>query len=78
MLPDCFAIKSPSPTDEELTDRKHFLHLVETMDLPKHRVLNHDYHWINRNAGIRNSQHPKFEELMTFIRRKLSEYKTVV
>lgn len=71
-LPDCFAMRSPSPTPEELEDRKLFLRLVDGMDLPKHRVLNHDYHWINRNAAIRNANHPNFSELMKFIKRKIS------
>lgn len=68
----CFMIRSPSPTPEELEDRKLFLSLVEGMDLPKHRVLNHDYHWIKRNAGIRNVNHINFSELMKFINRKIS------
>lgn len=71
-LPDCFAMRSPSPTPEELEDRKLFLRLVDGMDLPKQRVLNHDYHWINRNVAIRNANHPNFSELMKFIKRKIS------
>lgn len=71
-LPDCFAMRSPSLTPEELEDRKLFLRLVNGMDLPKHRVLNHDYHWIIRNAAIRNANHPNFAELMKFIKRKIS------
>lgn len=69
---DCLVMRSPSPTPEELDGRKLFLRLVEGMDLPKHRVLNHDYRWINRNAGIRNANHPNFPALMEFIKRKIS------
>jgi hypothetical protein len=65
-------IKSPSPTPEEIADRKLFLYLVEGMDLPKARVLTHDYHWIGRYAGVRNSNHPNFESLMEFIKLKTS------
>lgn len=71
-LPESYMILSTSATLEELKDRKLFLSLVEGMDLPKHRVLNHDYHWIKRNACIRNANHPKFNELMEFIKRKIS------
>lgn len=70
-LPDCYMMKSPSPTPEELSLRKRFLELVDGMDLPTHRVLTHDYHWIKRNAGIRNSNHPNFQALMEFIKDKL-------
>lgn len=70
-LANCFMMQSPSPTPEELEDRKLFLSLVEGMDLPKHRVLNHDYRWIKRNACFRNANHPKFNELMEFIKRKI-------
>lgn len=70
-LPESFMMKSPSPSAEEIADRLHFLSLVEGMDLPKQRVLNHDYHWILRNAGIRNWAHPRFGELIDFIRKKI-------
>ncbi len=72
-LPESFMIKSRSLSPKELTDRKEFLSLVEGMDLPVNRVLNHDYRWIWRNAGFRNSNHPKFPELMNFIKRKILE-----
>lgn len=55
----------------EENEIEEFLRLVEGMDLPKQRVLNHDYHWINRNAGVRNANHPNFPELINFIKRKI-------
>lgn len=58
----------PSITPEELNMRKTFLLLVEGMDLPKHRVLNHDYRWILRNAGIRNANHLNFNALREFLK----------
>jgi hypothetical protein len=72
-LPDSFMMRSPSPTPDELEDRKYFLQLVEGMDLPSHRVLNHDYRWIIRNGAIRNANHPKLNELMEFIKRKICD-----
>ena len=72
-LPNSYMLLSPQPSTQDLEARKHFLSLVEEMDLPKHRVLNHDYHWMLRNAHIRNWKHPKFDELMLFLRKKISD-----
>ncbi len=55
----------------EESEVEEFLRLVEGMDLPTQRVINHDYRWIKRNAGIRNANHPNFPKLMNFIKRKI-------
>lgn len=57
----------------EFADSAIFFWLVEGMDLPTQRVITHDYRWLIRNAGFRNSNHPKFPELMNFIKRKILE-----
>jgi hypothetical protein len=72
-LPDCYPIRSPSPSPEEITKRKHFLFLVEGMDLPKHRVLNHDYEWIYAYGLDKNAAHPKIKKLEDFLKTNLPD-----
>lgn len=74
MIPSFIPSGKSSVEPEDLVqsdDQSIFFSLVEGMDLPKYRVLNHDYRWIKRNACVRNANHPKFNELMEFIKRKI-------
>ncbi len=66
-LPDCYPIKSPSPSPEELTKRKYFLSLVEGMNLPTHQILNHNYEWIRAYGIDKNVGHSKIKELEKFL-----------
>jgi hypothetical protein len=72
-LPDCYAIRSPSPSPEELIKRKYFLSLVEGMNLPKDKVLNHNYEWIYAYGLDKNAAHPKIKELEDFLRGNLPD-----
>jgi len=41
--------------------------LPEDMDIPEHRrqLSNENLRWLLRNLAIRNSNHPKFEEVIS-------------
>ena len=43
--------------------------ILETMDVPEMRKT--DIRWLSRNLGIRNSNHPNFQDAMNLIKELL-------
>ncbi len=43
--------------------------ILSTMDIPQKRVS--DIHWLSRNLGIRNQNHPDYARAMELIRVEL-------
>lgn len=58
---------------DDFRDSAMFFWMVEGMDLPPKRVQTRDYQWLIRNAGIRNANHPNYNELMEFLKRKTAD-----
>ena len=50
-------------------DIQKFDELVSTMDIPQERL--HDWNWLIRNLGIRNSNHPNFQEAKQMIKDEI-------
>lgn len=51
---------------------ERFDEILATMDVPENRK--HDWMWLSRNLGIRNSKHSDFQEAFKFVvemRKKL-------
>lgn len=48
-----------------------FSELISTMDLPEMRRK--DYRWLNRNMGIRNSNHDDYEQASFYLRAILRD-----
>jgi hypothetical protein len=46
--------------------------IAKSMDVPAQRVR--DIHWLNRNVGIRNSEHPRFAELLDKLKETIKLY----
>ena len=61
----------PPAAAKDFSEKAVFFWMVEGMDLPIERVNKCDYRWLLRNAGIRNSNHPNFPELMDFLKGKI-------
>lgn len=52
---------------------KEIENIVRSMDVPEVRIS--DLGWLSRNLGIRNSSHPKFDEIMKLIKDKFKNRK---
>jgi hypothetical protein len=52
-----------------LIDKERLSKLLNDMDVPEQRKT--DFRWLNRNLGIRNSEHPNFRESMNIIQKFL-------
>ena len=61
----------PPAAAKDFAEKAVFFWLTEGMVLPTKRVDNCDYRWLLRNAGIRNSNHPNYNELMKFLKRNI-------
>lgn len=48
--------------------------LVADMDIPESRK--HDWGWLRRNLGIRNSSHENFEQAMVILKVIIREHNT--
>lgn len=70
-----FSLSVPPEAAKDFSEKAVFFWMVEGMDLPIERVNNCDYRWLLRNAGIRNSNHPNFPELVEFLKRQVSDNK---
>lgn len=47
--------------------------LTADMDIPEQRK--HDWHWLRRNMGVRNSNHENFEQANSLLRIIIREQK---
>lgn len=52
-------------------DWKRLHEILATMDFPRERK--DDLNWMCRNLGIKNKDHPDFDEAMTIIKSKLKD-----
>lgn len=52
-------------------NRVKILQLVKDMDVPEQRKT--DIHWLKRNLGIRNSNHPNFNQVIALIHKELKQ-----
>lgn len=45
--------------------------ILRTMDIPEYRF--NDIHWLGRNIGVKNREHPEFDRAISLIRDISSE-----
>jgi hypothetical protein len=64
-------------------DLEKLQRLIKGMDLPiqrKTQTTPHNIRWLSRNLGVRNSEHPKFQEakllLVKLLREDINEERT--